>query len=128
MTCRSVLSARKRAFVAAITAGLNQTEAAESIGVTPRTGRRYMADPMVRAALSEAMDATFGEISVHMAAGTNDALTVIREVMLSKSISPSVRIRAAQIWLEHCQRFRELNDLANRVAELERKLSDGGEA
>jgi len=127
MTAKTVLSARKKAFIAAITAGMTQKEAAAAIGISLRTAGRYMADPMVRAALSEAQDAAFGQVTVRMASGSNEALTVLQAVMRDRTISPSVRVRAAQIWLEHCQRFRELNDLANRVAMLEQKIN-GGEA
>ena len=74
MSTKTVLSTRQRAFIGAIVAGMTHAEAEATVGVTARTATRYMGDPLVKAALSEAMDATFGQVTQRMAGGTNEAL------------------------------------------------------
>lgn len=122
MSCETGLSARKRAFVAAMAAGLTQTEAAATVGVKDRTARRYMADPLVRAELARAQDGILSQVTLRMEAGSNRALDVLDEVMQDKSMPPSVRVRAALGWLEHHWRARELHTLTERVEALEQKL------
>ena len=125
MSSGTVLSTRQRAFVAATVAGMTHAEAAETIGVTPRTATRYMGDPLVRAALSEAMDATFGQVTHRMAGGTNEALDVLRDIMTDGTISASVRVRAAVAWLDAAPKWREAVDLVDRVMALEQKHVGG---
>ena len=122
MSPKTDLSPRRAAFVAALVAGMTQAEAAESIGVRPRTCRRWFADPVVRAAVRQAQDDALGEVTRRMNAGSQDALRVLREVMQDGDMPPSVRVRAAQVWLDTAFRARELLELADRVAGLEQQL------
>lgn len=124
MSRLTVLSTRQRAFIGAIVAGMTYAEAAATIGVTPRTATRYMGDPLVKAALSEAMDATFGQVTHRMAGGTNEALDVLRDIMTDGTISASVRVRAAVAWLDAAPKWREAVDLVDRVTALEQRTEN----
>ena len=121
MSSKTVLSTRQRAFIAAIVAGMTHAEAAQTLGVTARTCTRYAGDPLVKAALSEAMDATFGQVTTRMAGGTNEALDVLRGIMKDKTVSASVRVRAAVAWLDAAPKWREAVDLVDRVTALEQR-------
>ena len=127
MSSKTVLSTRQRAFIAAIVSGLTHEEAAETLGVTTRTCTRYAGDPLVKAALSGAMDATFGQVTTRMASGTNQALDVLRGIMTEETVSASVRVRAAVAWLDAAPMWREAVDLVDRVTALEQQIkNDGG--
>ena len=121
MSSKTVLSTRKRAFIGAIVAGMTHAEAAATVGVTARTATRYMGDPLVKAALSEVMDATFGQVTQRMAGGTNEALDVLRGIMADVAVSASVRVRAAVAWLDAAPKWREAVDLVDRVTALEQR-------
>ena len=124
MSSKTVLSARQRAFIAGIVAGMTHAEAAATVGVTSRTATRYMGNPLVRAALSESMDATFGQVTQRMAGGTNEALDVLRGIMVDKEVSPSVRVRASVAWLDAAPKWREAVDLVDRVMALENRMEN----
>ena len=119
MSANGVLSPRRRAFVAALAAGLTQAEVASTVGVSERQCRRYMADPMVRAALTEAQGEVLGQVTRRMNAGGNLSLDTLQEVMADKAMSPSVRVRAAIGWLEQAWKARELVEIEQRLAALE---------
>ena len=126
MTGGEDLSARKRAFVAAMAAGLTQTEAAASVGVKDRTARRYMASPLVRAELASAQDGILSQVTLRMGAGSNRALDVLEAVMVDKTMPASVRVRAALGWLEHRWKAQELHVLTQRIEALEEAQTKGG--
>lgn len=114
-----VLTARQQAFVGALLAGLTQTEAAQTIGVTTRTATRYMAEPLVRAALSQAQGDALAQVTRRMNAGANRALDTLHDVMSDSTMPPSVRVRAALGWLEQSFKARELLEIEQRLEALE---------
>ena len=124
MTYQSDLPARQRAFVACLISGLTQAEAAEVLGVKPRTCRRYYASPFVRAALAEAQDAAFGDTVRKMSATSGEAVDVLRVVMADTGMAGGVRTRAAQVLLDTAFRGRELLDLSERLARLEERIKN----
>jgi len=125
MTTQGVVSGRKGTFVAALTSGLTQAEAAQAIGVTRRTAQRYMTDPVVRHALSQAQDQALGDVARKMNAGANEMLDVLRAVAQDNTMPPAVRVRAALGWLEVLFKAKELLELTTRVAIIEQRLSMG---
>lgn len=115
------LTPRQRAFVAARCTGMDAKEAASSIGLSERQARRYTATPAVRAALRSAQDESLGDVTRRMNAGSGNMLDVLEEVAQDRDMPPTVRVRAAQVWLDNAFRAREILDLAARVAALEGK-------
>jgi phage terminase small subunit len=55
MTKPDTLTRQQRRFVAALLTARTVAEAAQAVGVTERTGLRYLAHPAVKRALSEAL-------------------------------------------------------------------------
>lgn len=127
MSAKPVLSARQRAAIAHLIGGATQEMAALYTGVTPRTLRRWLEQPVFRAELHRAQDATLSGIYRELAAGATDMLTTLRTVALDGAIPPSVRVRAALGWLAQLWQARELGELTTRVAELERRLPLDGQ-
>lgn len=121
MTPKRVMSGRKRAFVRALVQGKTLAETAGLIGVSVRTVARYHADPVVRRALRDAQDVALDAVMRRMSAGCDDALDVLRSIMMDGTMPGGVRLRASRIWLETAFRSRELMELTGRVAELERQ-------
>lgn len=118
------LTPRKRAVLAAIAAGLSQVDAAKATGISCPTVSRYVADPVFQAALRDAQDATLGQITLRMTDGSNAALDLLQSVMADQGIAPAVRVRAALGWLDAAWKARELHDIEQRIAELERRAND----
>ena len=118
------LTARQRAAIAGLSAGLDKQDVAATVGVRPQTISRYMRDPLFVAALREAQGDILGQVTRRMTDGANQALDVLQSVMKDKAMSPSVRVRAALGWLDQAWRARELNDIEERLADLERRVAD----
>lgn len=122
MSAEIDLSPRKRAFVAALAGGRSRTQAAKAVGISPRTARRYLADPLVVAALAEAQAETLGDVARRLNAGALMALDVLEAVMADAALSPNVRVRAALGWLAEAWQAREMLDFEARLSRLEAAL------
>ena len=108
-----------------LAAGKSQAEAGRELGVTRRTANRYLQDPSVRHALSQAQDNSLGDAARRMSAGAGAMLDVLQAVAADATMPPSVRVAAAKTWLDVMFRAKEMLELSERVAELEAKM--GGE-
>ena len=126
MTTQRVLSGRKARFVGLLASGLTQAEAAQELGITKRTANRYMQDPRVRHALSQAQDLALGDVCRRMSAGASNMLDVLQAVANDSTMPASVRVRAALGWLDVLFKARELLELTARVQAIEERLSNGG--
>lgn len=124
MTDNRVQTRRERALVV-LAGGGTQAEAAAAANVSERTIRRWLASPDFLAKLRQTTDEHLGQAMRELAAGTRGALAVIANIMGDGELSPSVRLRATQLWLEAVWKAREQYELTERVTELEQRL--GGE-
>jgi len=125
---RNGIVGRKLAFVEALAAGQNVTQAAVTAGVGRRTAARYHQDAAVRAALQAAQADALSQTTRKAVATMTAALDVLAGIMANERASPSARVAAARAVLESGLRFTELCDLARRVDDLERTVSNGTEA
>ena len=125
MAYQADLSPRQRAFVGLLVSGKTQEQAAQTLGVEPRTCRRYYANPAVRLALKEAQDEGLAQVCRRMSAGAGAMLDVLQAVAADVAMPPSVRVAAAKTWLDVMFRAKEMLELSQRVAALEAKM--GGE-
>jgi phage terminase small subunit len=119
------LTVRQRKFVAALLAAPTVREAAKVAGICETTSHRYLADPRVRAALAERQDGVLGQVSRRLASEMNGALDVLAEVMHDAEAPPSARVSAARAVLDSGLKLAELVTLAERVADIERRLDEG---
>jgi len=124
MTAGIVLSPRRQVVLGALVTGATQEAAAAAAGVTGRTVRRYLSEPLFQAELRRQQDEALGVITRRLQHGANLMMDVLEEVATDRRMSPAVRVRAALGWLSEAWRARELEDLAARVALLERTLQE----
>ena len=100
-------------------------DAASQAGLGERTCYTYLGRPAVRAELTARQDALLGLAARRLAKEMGAALDVLVAVMNSKSASDAARVSAARAVLDSGLRLAELVSLADRVAELEKVVSDG---
>ncbi len=117
-------SRRQIAFVDALSAGMTIQESASALGISERTARRWYADARVRAALKAVQADALADVTRRMNAGSRAALDVLSDVMNDKDQSGAVRIRAADLWLSHAFRARELLDIEERLQALEKVIHE----
>lgn len=118
MSENDTLGRNQRRAIPAILASRTIQEAAEKIGLSERTVRRYLADPTFRAALGQAENQAIHEAARRLIQGGADALDVL-ETLMKSAESESVQRLAASDWLNNVLRWAELVTVAARVSELE---------
>jgi phage terminase small subunit len=124
---KNELSPRQRRFVAAMLTARTVREAAESVGVSERTGLKYLADPKVKAALSAALDGALGDATRATVGAMREAVATLEAIHGDEAQPAGSRVAAARAILEAGPRLREALDLAARVADLEQRIAEGGQ-
>jgi len=120
----NVTSKQRRAIEALVTTG-QVTDAADAAQVARRTVYRWLRQDAFRGALDEAEAEAVAEVSRSLLALGRDAVDTIGETMRDPEVSPTVRVRAADIVFGRMVRLRELTELENRVQALEDKIGGG---
>ncbi len=122
------ISSKQAAFVDALLVGSTVLTAAKTAGISPRTAARWRKDPAVIAEMQARRAATFNETLEAFRAGMPTAMALVLETIKDKDKDTprSVRLRAAQIWIEHALSLHKMADLEAKVNELERLLKQEG--
>lgn len=121
----AAITPRQARFVAALLTCPTIEAAAAAAGITSRTGRNYLAAPDVRRALSAALDDAMGQATRRAVQAMTGALQTLEEVHTDGEAPTAARVSAARAILEAGPRLREALDLAERVAELEERITGG---
>jgi hypothetical protein len=116
------LDAREAAAVEALLQQPTITRAAASVGVNERTLRRWMAGPAFRAALREARRAAFGQAIGMTQWYAAVAVSALIKIVQDGNASSSARVAAAAVLLKFGREGIELDDLADRIQMLERRV------
>jgi len=98
--------------------------AADAVGISRATLRRWQANPDFASALATARRAAMGEATSLLASLTVKAAQTLGAVLDSELATANHKIRAAQAILENARAAIELDELAGRILELERLESE----
>lgn len=119
------MNRRERRFVAALMTAPTIEAAAEAAGIGERTAYRYLQDPAVKQALGQALDATMNQATRRAVDAMTEALDTLAEIHADLEAPKGARVSAARAILDAGPRLREALDLAERVSELEIRLTGG---
>jgi hypothetical protein len=111
------LSARQDLAIAALLAHPTIPAAAESIGVSESTLRRWLRDAEFKAAYRAARRQVVEQSIAALQAATTEAVATLRRNLQAKS--PHAQIRAAMGILDHAVRAVDLVDVMERLEKLE---------
>ena len=111
----------EQAIVALLSHG-NLEAAARAVGINPNTLLRWTKDPEFEAARREARRTAFSQSIARLQDASGAAVTTVLKIMLNPSAPARARLRAAEIVLERGAVATVMEDLAERVAELERAV------
>ena len=123
MAHTDTLNRRQRRFVTALMTARTIGEAAEEAGIGRRTGQRYLTQPAVKRALGQALDAVLGQVVRRAAGEMEAALDTLAAIHQNPAATDASRVSAARTLLIETPRLREALDLAERVTELEERLT-----
>jgi hypothetical protein len=93
--------------------------AAEAVGVNRATIRRWRERPAFVAALRAAEAEAIGDLSRRLARLSATAIDVVADLLDDDTLSPAIRLRAADLALARMLQLRDLVDVEERLAALE---------
>jgi hypothetical protein len=111
----SLSAVQRRAIVVLLATG-SPSQAAEAVGVSLRTVRRWQASRSFSEAVREAARGSAAEALSQLLAAGLEAVEALREAV--RTGSPALKVRAAQILLENALKVTG-DDLDQRIAKLE---------
>jgi len=122
MASNGTLTTKKRVFIAALSTCTTVRAAAKKAGIGERTAWRWLDDPDIKAAVNERQTEVLAQVTRVTVASMTEALDVLRGIMLDVNNPPTPRVTAARAILETGLRFKELVELAERIARLEARI------
>ena len=105
--------------IAALLTQPNIEEAARVTGIGSTTLVRWLQMPEFQAAYREARRAAFSQSIARLQQASSAAVSVLVKIMVDPDAPTSSRVRAADVVLERASKAIELEDLDQRIAELE---------
>lgn len=118
------LTPKQVTLVAALLEGKTLEQAAQAAGVAYVTAKRWRRRPEFIAALAEARrELITGALDV-LTVGARAAAAELLALLRDKTVSPMVRLRAAEAVLERLHRWVELEDLEARLRVLEERANE----
>ena len=117
---RAKFGHKKEQAIAALLFHKNLEAASRAIGVSANTLQRWTKDPEFEVAYQKARRVAFRESIARLQEASGAAVTTVLKIMLDSKISAGTRLRAAEVVLSQGIKAIEMEDIAARVAELER--------
>lgn len=97
----------------------NQDEAAESVGISPRTLQRWQKLPEFERAFREARMTAFRQQMARLQQAAVPAVTTLLKIMVDPAAPLTVKARCAYYVLEQMRKGVETEDIEGRLEELE---------
>lgn len=116
------LTTKQRRAVAALLTERTVEVAAQKAAVSQRTLMRWLADPAFRVAVRDAEAVAIDTAGRRLASLATDAADVYAGIFEDPTARPALKLRAAQLVLDHLLQLRELVQLEERVQALEAAL------
>ncbi|SRR6266702_4402203 len=121
-TATKDVSSKQAKFVDALLVGSTVLVAAKTAGISPRTAARWKKDRVLQALVAQRRQEQFNETLDAFRAGMPAAMALVLETIKDKETPRSIRLRAAQIWIEHALQLHKVEELEDRLSELEERL------
>lgn len=115
------LTARQKRMIAALMASENIGKACDSAKIGRSTLARWLKDPTFNQELEKAESEAIKQASRELLSGQAEALATIRE-MMQLGVSDSIRLRAANDWMNLLFKIREMATLEERITKLEERI------
>jgi hypothetical protein len=111
---------KKEQAIAALLTHRTVAEAASGVGISTRTLLRWMKEPEFRVAVQEARHRTFELAIGRLQDNAAFAVNTVLKTMVDPNAPATVRLKAADLVLNFGARSTQMEDIAARVAKLEK--------
>lgn len=115
------MTPNKEKLLAALLTSKTKKEAAAAAGIAYRTMLSYFEDPEFCRRYREAFANVVQDATRQAQQLLDPALSTLREIMEDEELPAAARVNAAKIALDYAARLTDQNDLAERLAALERE-------
>lgn len=114
------LSPKQHQLIAALVAGNDIKTSAKAIGIAERTAHTWLKQSTFKKAYQEAKQAIFDETLEGLRECTTEAISTLKRNLTAEE--PAVQVRAAHILLTQSIQVHKIEQLEQRIAELEEAL------
>jgi hypothetical protein len=115
---------KKEEAIAALLNQRNIADAAHAAKISANTLLRWLQLPEFKAAYHKARREAVSQTTARMQQATGAAGATVLKIMTDANVPAAVRLRAAECVLDRAMKSLELEDIEDRVAELERSASE----
>lgn len=119
----NVISLKQQKAITALLTERTTRDAAKKCGVNEKTLYTWMNEPAFRAALRDAEKAILDDVTRRLSAGQSLALDTL-EKLIQSARHESTKLRASVAWLEMSLKYRDMQDIDERLTALEAALND----
>lgn len=117
------LSAKQEMLIAVLIAGNNITIAAKVAGIGDKTARRWLKLPHFQQAYKAAQKQVFETALAALLLKVEKAVDTLDRNMDSELTPAATQVRAAQIVIEQATNIHKMNELEQKIAELEKLVT-----
>jgi hypothetical protein len=118
------LNAKQTALVEALAAGMSLIEASTATGIAYRTCRRWRRRPEIKSAIREHARDAVQAGTLALGQGASTAAQTLRAIAAGKEAAEGPRVSACRAILEIGLRVLEVDELTERVEQLETQLRE----
>lgn len=117
------LTAKQEKFIVALMQTNTVVDACKQSGITSNTGHKYLNDPIFKQEYLSVRRETMQQATNKLQQSAVLAVETLENVMIdAENSTPSARVQAARAVLENAYRSLELDDMQQRIEQLEERL------
>lgn len=116
------LSPKQHRLIADLVSGKNIKDAAKAVDIAEKTAHAWLKQPLFQQAYQAAKHAAFDERLGMLKDGISIALKTLLKHMSNEETPPQVQVRSAEIWLKHSVEIHKMQEVDNRIIELEKEV------
>jgi hypothetical protein len=120
------LTVKQEQLIPILASGIHINAAAAQVGISERTAYRWMKLERFQQALHQARQKVFNEALEQLRDGVEDAIKVLKNVMMDAETPAATRVRACQIWIEQAVALYKDDELEAKFAAIEQIVKDSG--
>lgn len=118
------LNIRQDRFLKALLQCASVDQACKEAGINRTTGYKYLKDATFLAEYRKIRRESMQQVTARLQRASEEAVNVLREIMNDQDATPNARVQAAKNTLDIAYRSLELDDIQERIEELEGRLSN----
>lgn len=116
------ITTKQQKAIAAMLSERTTTAAAKKAGISERTLYTWLNEPAFRGALRKAEKAILDDVTRRLSAGQTLALDTL-EKLVKSARHESTKLRASVAWLEMSLKYRDAQDIEERLTALEAAIN-----